>query len=933
MGSGDQCDRECNKLFLNQKCENKNQCLHLVVSAGPESLFWEKNWKRVPMGQYQVGRMAIGNDNLFVTNEPWSLPEMEERKWMKKKGIASFAALRLVDLAQNTIGVMALFSKHPMASDDKAFLENMGATASQVIQTNLAEEARAESEAKYRRIFDTISDIVYTLDHDRRFLTINPAIKKCLGYEPGEMLGRRVDEFMLPRYRLSFLDKYHKEIEQKGWFAGVGAFVSKSGEIRYIEFTDTLTEKSGGEGYITGSGRDATIKMQAEIQLKEAKLSAEAANQAKSDFLANMSHEIRTPLNGVLGMASLLAATKLDSEQRDYIETICSSADALLVIINDILDFSKIEAGKLDIEDSEFDLNALLEEIGDFMGVRAQEKGVELVCRLSPEAPCLLKGDKGRLRQILINLLANAVKFTSKGQVVLSVSMLRQDQTGAEFLFEIKDTGLGMDAHELAEAFQAFTQADSSFTREHGGAGLGLAISKRLADLMHASLGAESEKGRGSNFWLKIYLEKQNDTPQDQAGPVFDLNGLRILVVEQNKTSGRYLKEILTFWGGRVDLLHQPEQTLIQLENAAAYDSAYHLVLAASSVSGSSGVDLCSRLEKTSRFAQIPVILLSLLNEDKKAWQKNHANIAAVLTKPLKKTKLAKALSVFSLKEKSEAQKTKKRILTRYNLEEFKKRGLAALVVEDNLVNQKVATTFLSKLGFKTKVANNGREAVDILAGETFDIVFMDIQMPEMDGFSATHYIRDPKSPVLDHDTPIIAMTAHAMKGDRKRCLDQGMDAYVSKPIDINSLAEAIEQVIMPQEPKNNDSVQQAFQEVRPSFGAGNLDLELLVGRYGDSLDSLVGGFVQNSRKQVSGMEKALTQGDARDLARRAQVLKAMIANFVLGRAHEAAKELEDLAQSGELDQAGAVLDELKSKVVKLAEDLMAMTNRESEPN
>ncbi|KIX12604.1 hypothetical protein X474_18540 [Dethiosulfatarculus sandiegensis] len=916
-----------------QRMDETGQSLRLAAGAGPGSEFWNKKCEKMPLPDYLIGRMTKGGEDLFVTNNPWPLPEMEDLKWMEQEGISSLAALRLVNLANQTIGVMAFFTKMPIADEDKAFFENMGATASQVIRTARAEEARAEFEARYRRIFENISDVVYTLDHERRFLTINPAVKKCLGYTPSEMLDRKLEEFMLPRYRLAFLDKYQNEIEEKGFSAGVGAFVSKSGETHYIEFKNSLTERSGEQGHITGSGRDITEKMQAEIQLKEAKLAAEAANQAKSDFLANMSHEIRTPLNGVLGMASLLAGTKLDSEQRDYIETICSSADALLVIINDILDFSKIEAGKLDIEARDFDLNALLEELGDFMGVRAQEKEVEFICHLAPKAPSLVRGDPGRLRQILINLLGNAVKFTNKGEVCLEVSTLKQDQNGAEFLFEVRDTGLGMDDNELAEAFQAFTQADSSFTRQYGGTGLGLAISQRLADLMDGSLGAESKKGEGSTFWLRLFLEKQPMTPKGRGEPAPDLAGQRIMVIIQNRTASQLLKETLSFWGGRVDLLSQAESALSRLQKAATSEDPYHLVLADASAPAVDGVKLAEKIEQDKVLAQTPVILLSLLTGDKNGWQKKHANVAAVLTKPLKRSKLAGALKYLPLKPQATGIKTQRRILTRYSLENLKKQGLNALVVEDNLVNQKVATTFLSKLGFKTKVAGNGQEAVEILAEETFDIVFMDIQMPVMDGFRATRHIRDPNSPVLEHEVPIIAMTAHAMKGDRKRCLDQGMDAYVAKPIDMNSLAEVIEQVTMSSGPEPPDSVQKAFQKVRPSFGARNLDLELLLNRHGDTFHSLVGGFVENSQNQVSGMEKALNKGDAKDLARRAQVLKGMIANFALGGAHNVAEEMENLARSGELDQAAFLLDELKHKVGELAERLIAITSRESDPD
>ncbi|MFA7011531.1 MAG: PAS domain S-box protein [Desulfobacterales bacterium] len=848
----------------------------------------------------------------------------------------------------------------PLRNESGRLLGFQGASRDITAQKQ-SEEAARDSQRRLEEIIEFLPDATLVIDREGRVIAWNRSIESLTGIRKEDILGRGDHEYALPFYgerRPILIDlALHPRPEMELAYIGVHR---KEGILFGESYTPNLP---GGNLYLTGTAsvlrdangeivaaieciRDNTERktMEANLQetnrhLEEATIragnmaaQAEMASIAKGEFLANMSHEIRTPMNGVIGMTGLLLDTRLTDEQRRYAEIVRISAESLLGLINDILDFSKIEAKKLDLENLDFDLLSLMEDFTAVLALRAHEKGLDLFCATDPAVPALLRGDPGRLRQILTNLTGNAVKFTPAGEVVVRVSVAEEGEKDVLLRFAVRDTGIGIPKDKTEMLFDKFTQVDASTTRQYGGTGLGLAISKQLAELMGGEIGVASEAGRGSEFWFTARFGKQAEGTRRQSIPSADLNDVRVLIVDDNATSREILTAHLVSWGMRPSEAKDGPEALHALHEALDGNDPFRIALIDMQMPGMDGEALGRTIREDKRLAGARMVMLTSLGMRGDARRFEEIGFAAYATKPIRHDELRTVLSL-ALRGGDKPVETGQPIATRHTAREmlnwFKDRKARILLAEDNITNQQVALGILKKLGLRADAVANGAEAVKALEAIPYDLVLMDVQMPEMDGLEATLAIRnrEPESGIHPVSRiPIIAMTAHAMQGDRERCLEAGMNDYISKPVTPLALAEVLEKWLSKDLDETGTTNKDENREKADVFESGSspiFDRAGMMARVMDDEDlarTVIESFLQDIPLQIKVLRGYLEAGDARKAERQAHTIKGASANIGGEALRATAFEMEKSAGAGNLSAALAAMDDLETQFERLKE-------------
>ncbi|EGU29580.1 PAS domain-containing protein [Vibrio ichthyoenteri ATCC 700023] len=841
----------------------------------------------------------------------------------------AFALLRTFKMTVWSILAVALI----LMMGTSLFTLRLGTRATRALARSQAEletqVAERTSELKInaertRTIIDNASDGIIVVNSHGTLVEFSPAAETIFGYQAKEVLieATQIETLMSQPYHQVYLEHLSEEDADSNLVMEFTGY-RKNGE--QIDLEIAISEATlAGEQLFTGIVRDATERKEAERELMLAKQKAEEATQAKSDFLANMSHEIRTPMNAIIGMSYLAMQTQLNKKQADYVNKIQTSAESLLGIINDILDFSKIEAGKLDLEQTEFDLESTIDNLVQVVSQRTQEKDLELLVDLDPQLPTHLIGDPLRLGQILLNLANNAIKFTDRGEIIVKAELIELGDDIVEARFSVSDTGIGMTQEQMARLFQSFSQADASTTRKYGGTGLGLTISKTLSEMMNGSIWVESESGQGSTFFFTAQFGISSEYPQQQVLPPQSMQGVSVLIVDDSVAAREILFSLCDSLNFTADVACSGAEALEKIQTAEQNQQKFDVILSDWKMPKMDGIELGRQIEALQERGEIAAaphfVMVTAYDKDEMLAQRQEVDIAASMTKPVSSSTLLDTVSRVMTKE-GIASKTK----AGNKLDTSIANGIAGarvLLVEDNAINQEIATELLHMVGVEVTAANNGQEAVDLVEAQSFDLVLMDIQMPVMDGYQATQAIRNTGR--FD-DLPIIAMTANAMSGDKEKCLAAGMNDHLPKPINPNQVFQALVDWIEP----TGKSVSLTMEpEADTTFTIDGFDTESALARMGGNIKAYkktLANVAQSEADVAQRVEAAIEQQQINSAVIAVHSLKGIAGNIGANYLREPAERLEHaLAKQKEQsrcelgDEERQMLDEVARLVEKM---------------
>ena len=784
--------------------------------------------------------------------------------------------------------------------DEDGNAKRMAGSITDIAARKQAEEELRGSQRLYLSLVENLPVYLIRKNLDGHFTFANQAFCELLGKSRDELVGTTDFDY----YECELAEKYRRDDQ---WVAETGRCFEDIEENddgkdrRFFEVRKTPVYDA--DGRIDGTQAifwDVTDRKQAELALQEAKEAAEEANRAKSEFLANMSHEIRTPLNAVIGMTELVLETKLTPHQRDCLSTALEAGESLLSVINQILDFSKIEARQLEIDPVRFELREMIGNTLKSMALRAHRKGIELAWRVADGTPDVLVGDRTRLRQIIVNLVGNAIKFTKQGEVILNVDAERRVNGEIDLKFSVSDTGIGISPDKLEKIFEAFQQADNSMTRKFGGTGLGLAISTRLAELMGGRVWVESNVGQGSTFHFIVHLKVEQDMAAETSFDATTFQGTPALIVDDNATNRQILEEILAAWGMSVDSVDSGQAALSYLHRLLQQEQRLPLLVTDVNMPEMDGFALSEEIRADPALRNIKIIMLTSRGSGDYA-RYAELGVIAHLIKPVKQSELfdavAAATGAIVASTAAEGGEAESSGLS----------SLRVLLAEDGVANQKLAVGVLEKWGHAVTVANDGKEAVDYWAKEDFDLILMDIQMPEMDGFEATAMIRQQERS-RGRRTPIVAMTAHAMAGDKEKCLEAGMDGYVAKPMRQQALLDAIEPLFRKQAPAAKEAEETESQPTKLDMSTALESVENDESLLRVVLDAML----EETPRLVEELQQAIRYADAPTVQRVAHTIKGTLRLFPDQPARDLALRLEEMGRDDSLEGATDVFDALR---------------------